>query len=69
MKISTEVYDLFSKAIFLVLKSAPPMTFTELSEDVQEIFHQGKEWFAECIPWYTITEKKDMEVKSIIETF
>jgi hypothetical protein len=45
MNIDEATYDLFSKAIYYVLKKEGAITFTQLTEGIQDCFKQQKTKF------------------------
>ena len=69
MKIDSEVYDLFSKAIYHELKKNSPLSFTELVEGVEDCFKQQKTKFNGSIGWYAVTVKHDMQARGIIDVY
>lgn len=69
MNINKATYDLFSKAIYHVLKKEGAITFTQLAEGVQDCFKQQKTKFDGSVGWYAVTVKNDMEARGVIEVF
>jgi hypothetical protein len=63
------IYDLFSKAIYHTLKTDKGLTFSEIVNGVHDCFKQKGQQFEGSVEWYTISVKKDMEAKGIIETY
>lgn len=69
MSIDKATYDLFSKAIYHTLKKEGAITFTQLTEGVQDCFKQQKTKFDGSIGWYAVTVKNDMQARAVIEAF
>lgn len=67
MNIDKATYDLISKAIYHTLKKEGAITFSQLVEGVYACFKQQQITFSGSVEWYTITVKKDMEARHIIE--
>jgi|SRR5436189_3596989 len=63
------VYTRFKSAIVQSLKKSNGKTFTELTDDVIEIFRKNKAGFKGSIPWYTISVLLDLQTRGITETF
>jgi len=68
-KFEAAIYEPFKAAIIKSLKGSKGKTFTELSEDVAEIVRKQMPDFKRSIPWYTISVKRDLETREIVETF
>ena len=68
-KFAAAIYEPFKAAIIKSLKGSKGKTFTELSEDVAEIIRKQMPDFKRSIPWYTISVKRDLETKGMVETF
>ncbi|HKP32153.1 MAG TPA: hypothetical protein VJT83_05480 [Chitinophagaceae bacterium] len=69
MNIDAHKYDLMSSTIKKVLKSAKPLTFTEIVDGVIEEFKKSKVKFDGVVPWYAITVKNDLHSRGEIEVF
>ena len=69
MNISKSTYELFSKAIYHVLKGSKPLSFSEIEEGVYDCFKKQKTDFKGSVGWYTVTVKKDMESRNVIESY
>jgi len=69
MNIDKEIYEVISKAIYHSLKAGKALTFTELTEGVEDCFKKQKTKFDKSVGWYTVTVKNDMEARGIIEAF
>jgi len=69
MNIEKTTYDLFSKAIYHVIKSGKAITFTQIVEGVKDCFKKDKIKFKSVIEWYAITVKNDMHAKGILKVF
>ncbi|MBX9785092.1 MAG: hypothetical protein K2X48_17535 [Chitinophagaceae bacterium] len=69
LQIDTNTYQLFSKAIYHVLKVKPGRSFADLVKGVTQCFKENKTPFSKSISWYTIVVKNDMEAKSVIEVY
>lgn len=70
MNIDSDIYNLFSKAIYHTLKEAKKgISFTEITDGVEECFRKKKTVFKGAVAWYTVTVKNDMEVRGVIEIF
>ena len=64
--IDKDTYDLFSKAIYHVLKNEGAVTFTQLVKGIEDCFKQQHTTFDGCSGWYAVTVKKDMEARGSI---
>lgn len=69
MNIDKNIYELFSKAIYHVLKANKALTFSQIADGVHECFEQQKTKFDGSVGWYTVSVKNDMEARGIIEAF
>lgn len=69
MNIDKEIYDLFSKAIYHTLKKQKAVSFTELTEGVEDCFRKQKTKFDKSVGWYAVTVKNDMHARGVIEVF
>lgn len=67
--IDKATYDLFSKAIYHVLKKEKAVTFTQLVEGIEDCFRQQRTTFDGSVGWYAVTVQKDMEARGVIEAF
>ena len=54
MNIEKTTYDLFSKAIYHVVKSGKAITFTQIVEGEKDCFKKDKINFKVVIEWYAI---------------
>src|ERR1043165_7178580 len=68
-KFDAAIYEPIKAAIIKSLKGSKGKTFSELTEDVTEIIRKQLPDFKRSIPWYTISVKRDLETRSVIETF
>jgi len=68
-KFDAAIYEPFKAAIIKSLKGRKGKTFTELTEDVTKIIHKQMPDFERSISWYTISVKRDLETRGIVETF
>ena len=69
MKIDKNTYELFSKAIYHVVKAGKAITFTEIVKGVEDCFKQEKTKFNGAIGWYAITVKNDMHARGVLKVF
>ena len=69
MQIDKQIYDQISKAIYHSLKKGKTLTFSQIVEGVKDCFKEEGIKFDGSVDWYTITVKKDMEARKIIEAF
>lgn len=69
MNIDKTIYDQVSKAIYHTLKTGKALTYTQIVEGVYDCFKKQKTKFERSIEWYTVTVKKDMEARGVIEVF
>jgi hypothetical protein len=70
MHIDASIYELFSKAIYHVLKeNKQGVTYTEIVAGIKKCFKENKTIFKGSIEWYTVTVKHDMVASGIIETY
>jgi hypothetical protein len=67
MNIDKSTYDLFSKAIYHVLKKEGGLTYTQLVEGIYDCLKKQKTEFEGAVGWYAVTVKKDMEARGVIE--
>ena len=67
MNIEKTTYELFSKAIYHVVKSGKAITFTQIVEGVEDCFKKDKIKFKGAVAWYTITVKNDMHARGILK--
>lgn len=63
------IYEPVKAAILKSLKGSKGKTFTELSDDVEDIISAKMPGFKKSIPWYTISIRLDLESRGIVETF
>jgi hypothetical protein len=69
MNIDAKIYELFSKAIYHVLKeNREGTTYTELVNGIKKRFKENKTAFRGSVEWYAVTVKNDMVANGIIET-
>jgi len=68
-KFDAAIYEPFKAAIIKSLKGRKGKTFSELTEDVTKIIHKQMPDFERSISWYTISVKRDLETRGIVETF
>lgn len=69
MNIDKEVYDLFSKAIYLTVKAGKAITYSQIVEGVKDRFKKQKTKFDGSVEWYTVTVKHDMHARGILKVF
>ena len=69
MNIEKTTYDLFSKAVYHVVKSGKVITFTQIVEGVEDCFKKDKIKFKGVVEWYAITVKNDMHARGILKVF
>ena len=67
-ELDAAIYEPIKAAIIKCLKEQGPMSFTELSENVSSIIRKKMPAFDKSIPWYTISVKRDLESRAIVET-
>jgi hypothetical protein len=69
MNIDAKTYELFSKAMYHVLKeNRQGITYTELVNGIKKYFKENKSGFRGSVEWYAVTVKHDMVANGIIET-
>ena len=68
-KFDAVIYEPIKAAIIKSLKGSKGKTFTELTEDVTEIVRKQLPDFKRSISWYTISVKRDLETRGIVEAF
>jgi hypothetical protein len=68
-KFDADIYEPIKAAILQSLKGSKGKTFTELSDDVVKIIRKQMPGFKKSIAWYTISIKRDLETRGIVETF
>ena len=68
-KFDAAIYEPIKAAIIKSLKGSKGKTFTELTEDVTKILRKQIPDFKRSVPWYTISVKRDLETRGIIEAF
>jgi hypothetical protein len=69
MNIDKKTYDLFSKAIYHILKKNQPLTYTEIVEGIYDFFRKQKTKFDGSVSWFAVTVKHDMQARGVIEVF
>src|SRR6187551_1681578 len=69
MNIDKKTYDLFSKAIYHILKKNQPLTYSQIVEGIYDCFKQEKTKFEGSVSWYAVTVKHDMHARGVIEVF
>jgi hypothetical protein len=69
MKIDKKTYELFSKAIYHVVKAGKAITFTQIVEGVEDCFKKEKTKFNGAIGWCAITVKNDMHARGVLKVF
>ena len=69
MNIEKTTYELFSKAIYHVVKSGKAITFTQIVEGVEDCFKKNKIKFNGAVGWYAVTVKNDMHARGILKVF
>ena len=68
-KIDSAVYVAFKAAILQSLKGSNGKTFTELTDDVVKTIRKKSPPFRGSVPWYTISVLRDLEARSVAESF
>jgi len=68
-KFDAAIYEPIKAAIIKSLKGSKGKTFTELTEDVTKILRKQIPDFKRSVPWYTISVKRDLETRGIVEAF
>ena len=66
-KFDAAIYEPFKAAIIKSLKGSKGKTFAEVTKDVSETIKKQIPGFNRSIPWYTISVKRDLETKGIVE--
>jgi hypothetical protein len=61
MNIDKPIYDLFYKAIYDAVKRGKAITFTQITDGVNDYLKKQKKQFDSSIGWYAITVKHDMQ--------
>ena len=70
MNIDAKVYEVFSKAIYHVLKqNKQGVTYTEIVKGIKTCFKKQRTAFSGSVEWYAVTVKHDMVANGIIESF
>jgi hypothetical protein len=69
MNINKDIYDLFSKAIYQTVKTGGAITFTQITDGVEEYFKKNKKKFDGSIGWYAVTVKNDMHSRGILKVY
>ena len=69
MNIDSDIYELFSKTIYHVLKKNSPLTYSQIVEGIYDCFKQQKTKFDGSVEWYAVTVKHDMHARGIIEVY
>ena len=69
MNIDKKTYDLFSKAIYHILKKNQPLTYSQVVEGIYDCFKNQKTKFDGSVEWYAVTVKNDMHARGMIEVF
>ena len=70
ISIDSAVYELFSKAIYDILKKEKKgITYTQIVNGIKKHFSDQKITFKGSIGWYAVTVKHDMVANHIIETW
>jgi hypothetical protein len=70
MNIDIKIYDLFSKAIYHVLKeNNQGITYTDIVNGIKKCFKENRTIFKKSIEWYAVSVKNDMEANGVIEAF
>ncbi len=68
-KFDAAIYEPVKAAIIKSLKGSKGKTFTELAEEVTGILKKEMPDFKRSVAWYTISVKRDLETRGIIEAF
>lgn len=69
MNIDKKTCDLFSKAIYHVLKKNQPLAYSQILEGIYDCFKKQHTKFDGSVEWYAVTVKHDMHARGIIEVF
>ena len=69
MNIEKTTYELFSKAIYHLVKSGKAITFTQIVGGVEDCFKKNKIKFNGAVGWYAVTVKNDMHARGILKVF
>ena len=67
--LAADTYALFEKAISHALKGKKNLSFSELTEEIENYFAKQKTKFKGSIGWYSVHVKNHMEAIGIIKTF
>lgn len=68
-KMDAAIYEPVKAAIIRCLEGSKGKSFTDLSEEVTAIIRKKMPAFKGSIPWYTISVKRDLESRGIVEAF
>jgi hypothetical protein len=69
MNIDKNIYDLFSKAIYHILKKNQPLTYSQIVEGIYDCFKEQRTKFDGSVGWYAVTVKHDMHARGVIEVY
>jgi hypothetical protein len=69
MFMETGRYEPIRAAIIKTLQGGKALTWTQLSEGVQNQLKKDKTPFEGSVEWYAISVKNDLEARGIIESF
>jgi sulfur transfer complex TusBCD TusB component (DsrH family) len=69
MNIDKPIYDLFYKAIYDAVKRGKAITFTQITDGVNDYLKKQKKQFDSSIGWYAITVKHDMHARGILKVY
>lgn len=70
VNIDSDVYNLFSKAIYQTLKKEKQgITYTAIVHGIKKFFKEKNTNFEGSIEWYAVTVKHDMQANGVIEVF
>ena len=63
------IYEPIKAAIIKSLKGSKGKTFAEITGDVTKILRKAMPEFKKSVPWYTISVKRDLETRVVVEAF
>ena len=69
MNIDKGIYDLFYKAIYHTVKMGKAITFTQITDGVNDYLKKQKAKFDGSVGWYAVTVKNDMHARGILKVY
>ena len=69
MNIDKNIYELFSKAIYHTIKKGKALTFTQITDGVNDYLKKHKKEFDGSVGWYAVTVKNDMLARGILKAY